>query len=394
MSLSDSRPSAPIAGADKAPRGSSPLSVRWRDIRNRALMSPRFHAIALATPIGRFFARRSADKLFDLTAGFVYSQILFAGVQTGLFEALAEGPAPEEDLARRLEMPLDGARRLLSGSAALGLLDKLPDGRFMLGAQGAALLANPGAIAMIRHHDAFYDDLRDPVEVLKIRGGGRLARLWDYDGQSADTRPEGRSTSETTRYTKLMEASQDLVAREALRLFDVRPFKRILDLGGGSGRFLTALAERNETAQLHLFDRPDVAILARERLDIRPDADRFRVHGGSFFADSLPDRCDLVTLVRILHDHDDEPAMNILRRARTALAPGGRILIAEPMADRRAHSRIGDAYFNLYLAAMGSGRPRTPEEIAEMLGAAGFSKPRTIPAGMPIATSAVTAVAT
>lgn len=394
MSLSDSRPSAPNAGADEAPRGSSPLSVRWRDIRNRALMSPRFHAFAMATPIGRFFARRSAGKLFDLTAGFVYSQILYAGVETGLFEALTEGPAPTEDLARRLEMPLDGARRLLSGSAALGLLDKLPDGRFMLGAQGAALLANPGALAMIRHHDAFYDDLRDPVGALKTRGGGRLARLWDYDGHSAETGPGDKHASETTRYTKLMEASQDLVARETLRLFDVRPFKRILDMGGGSGRFLTAVADRNETAELHLFDRPDVAILARERLDIRPDSARYRVHGGNFFADRLPTGCDLVTLVRILHDHDDAPALQILAQARSTLAPGGRILIAEPMAERRARSRIGDAYFNLYLAAMGSGRPRTPEEIAAMLGKAGFSKPRMIPAGMPIATSAVTAVAT
>ncbi|RFC64961.1 methyltransferase domain-containing protein [Fulvimarina endophytica] len=362
------------------------FAVRWRSLRNRILLAPRFHRIALASPVGRFFARRSARKLFDLTAGFVYSQVLVAGVRSKLFEHLVEGPATVSEIAAATGLPEDAARRLLAASASLDLTDRLADGRFMLGAQGAALLANPGVAAMIRHHDALYADLRDPVAALERRGGGDLARLWNYDGDT------GEPSAETASYTALMAASQDLVARETLRLFDVRPFSAIVDIGGGNGRFLTHVADRNAHAELHLLDRPSVLPLARDALSHRPDKERFTLHGGHFLTAPLPENCDLVTLIRVLHDHDEEVVERLLRRVYETLEPRrGTLLVSEPMAGARARSRIGDAYFNLYLQAMGSGRPRMASELCDMLRQAGFRRVRALPSGMPIATSAIVA---
>jgi demethylspheroidene O-methyltransferase len=55
------------------------------------------------------------------------------------------------------------------------------------------------------------------------------------------------------------------------------------------------------------------------------------------------------------------------------LPPGGVLLIAEPMAGDGAADPVG-AYFGFYLMAMGSGRPRRPDEIAGLLNAAGFDR--------------------
>ena len=44
----------------------------------------------------------------------------------------------------------------------------------------------------------------------------------------------------------------------------------------------------------------------------------------------------------------------------------------------------GDAYFGLYLYAMGSGRPRTARDICAMLRAAGFTASRIVPTAMPL----------
>ncbi|EAU40220.1 Hydroxyneurosporene methyltransferase CrtF [Fulvimarina pelagi HTCC2506] len=365
----------------------APFAVRWRDRRNRILLDQRFHKLAMKFGIGRFFARRSAQKLFDLTAGFIYSQVLAAGIRAGLFEHLAKGPTSPAETARAIGLPDDGTRRLLAASASLDLADKLSDGRFMLGPQGAALLANPGIAAMVRHHDAIYADLADPLKALETRGGGELAKLWDYKGPDQD-----RPTGETERYTALMTASQDLVAAETLRVFNISGYTRILDIGGGSGRFLTHVATRNANAELHLLDRKTVADLAREALRSHPASHRFTVHGGNFLDAPLPDGCDLITLVRILHDHDDDIVLALLDRISHALRPSrGTLLISEPMADERARSRIGDAYFNIYLHAMGTGRPRTPSELTRFLERTGFSRIRHLSTGMPIATSALVA---
>src|SRR4051794_4279593 len=76
-------------------------------------------------------------------------------------------------------------------------------------------------------------------------------------------------------------------------------------------------------------------------------------------------------LVRVLHDHDDAAAMTILRTARAALTPGGTLLVAEPMAATKGAETVG-SYFEFYLLAMGSGRPRTAGELTAMLQQAGF----------------------
>jgi demethylspheroidene O-methyltransferase len=67
--------------------------------------------------------------------------------------------------------------------------------------------------------------------------------------------------------------------------------------------------------------------------------------------------------VRVVHDHDDERVLALLRAVRAALPPGGTLLLAEPMAGTPGAQAMGDAYFGFYLLAMGSGRPRTPQRL-------------------------------
>ena len=85
--------------------------------------------------------------------------------------------------------------------------------------------------------------------------------------------------------------------------------------------------------------------------------------GGSFLTDQLPEGADIVSLVRVIHDHDDDAVMTLLRAVRRALPAGGTLLIAEPISGVRGAEPIGDAYFAFYLLAMGSGRPRTFERL-------------------------------
>ena len=105
---------------------------------------------------------------------------------------------------------------------------------------------------------------------------------------------------------------------------------------------------------------------------------------GSFLDDPLPEGADLMTLNRVLHDHDDAAALAILKAARKAIAPGGTLLIAEPMAGTPGARASGDAYFGFYLLAMGQGRPRTEAEIVAMARRAGFATARSIATSTPM----------
>ncbi len=159
-----------------------------------------------------------------------------------------------------------------------------------------------------------------------------------------------------------------------------------MDVGGGEGAFLEAVSAQHPGLALMLFDLPAVAERARVRL-----GPKLVAVGGSFLTDALPQGADIISLVRVLHDHDDAVVMELLHKVHTALPPGGTLLVAEPMAGTRGAEPVGDAYFGFYLLAMGSGRPRTVDRLSTMLRTAGFAQVRPIPTALPLSASVLVA---
>lgn len=347
------------------------LIDRLLALRDRLVASPRFRHWAASFPLTRPVARRRARALFDLCAGFVYSQVLLACVRLKLFDILAEGPQTPEALAQRLELPLDSATTLLRAAAALRLAEPRSGGRYGLGTLGAAMLGNDGIAAMVEHHGLLYADLADPVALLRAgRTRTGLGGFWPY---AAAAEPSALQGDTVSAYTALMAASQPMVAAEVLRAYPVQRHRCILDVGGGNGTFLSHVAQKAPEAKLVLFDLPAVAEKARERFAAAGLPARATAVGGSFRTDPLPAGADLITLVRIVHDHDDATVLALFRAAAEALGPDGVLLIAEPMSGTAGAEPVGDAYFGFYLMAMGSGRPRTPAELEALLRQAGFA---------------------
>ncbi|MGZ9409913.1 MAG: methyltransferase [Methylocystis sp.] len=367
-----------------APGGRAAWRERWLNWRNGLVADPRFQRWAAVSPFTRFIAQRRAKALFDLCAGFVYSQILLACVRLRLFETLAAGPQDVSEIASRLALSPDAAQRLLRAAASLNLLRALPNDRFALDDLGASMLGNPSVAAFVEHHTLLYDDLRDPVALLRGETTTRLSDFWPYaKGDESDEADCGA-------YSELMARSQKLIAEDVL---DAYPFGRhqcLLDIGGGEGAFVAAVAARHPALQLQLFDLPPVAARA-SRLLAAQGLSRVEIHSGSFLEAPPPTGADVVTLIRVLHDHDDEKALAALGAAYAALPPGGTLVIAEPMAQTPGAEAIGDAYFGFYLLAMGSGRPRRHAEMTRLLQAAGFERIRALRSPRPLFASVLTA---
>lgn len=351
------------------------MSLRDRLLAWRASLvaDARFRRVAARFPLTRPFARRSTRALFMLCTGFVHTQVLTACVQLGLFGLLRDAPHPEAAIAGRLDLPADAARMLLMAAQAVGLVALRDDGRWALSELGAVAASDPGIRAMVAHHALLYADLADPVVLLRApRGETALARYWAYARSDA---PGTLQAGAVADYSALMAASQAMVAGEILDAVDLAGARTLLDVAGGEGAFLIAAGQRHAALQLHLFDLPAVAARGAERFAAAGLAGRVRVTGGDVFRDPLPRGADVASLVRVIHDHDDSGAAAILRAVRAALEPGGRLILAEPMAGTAGAEPVG-AYFAFYLWAMGQGRPRTSAELGEMLRAAGFARVR------------------
>jgi len=342
--------------------------------RDRLLASPVFRRLSASFPLTRAVAHKQARALFDICAGFVYSQVLAACIELDLFRLLQDEPKEADRLAREVNLPVERLSRLLDAAVSLRLLSRRSGGRYGLGMLGAALAGDPGIGAMIKHHGMLYRDLENPVALLRGDHRSReLATFWGY-ADSSDSAALGDDA--VAAYSDLMVQSQSFIADDVLDAYRFDRHSCLMDVGGGEGAFIAAAALKYPNLNFKLFDLPSVANRAQGRLAEAGLSKRVSVHGGSFRDSALPRGADLISLVRVLHDHDDPVAALILRAVYEALPPGGTLLIAEPMAGVPGAEQVGGAYFGFYLLAMGSGRARTIAEIATLLSAAGFKPPR------------------
>ena len=288
-----------------------------------------------------------------------------------------------------MRLTVDAAHRLLGAAAALGLVEGAGEARYALGTQGAALLGNPGLSQMIDHHRHFYADLADGVGLLRCHAGkGDLAAYWPYATSDA---PADIERDSVTDYSALMAASLPPVAETVFAAYPIGRHRRMMDVGGGEGAFLAEAGARAPGLELTLFDLPAVAARAHEHLARAGLLDRTRIVSGNFLVDPIPPGADLITLIRILHDHDDAGVVTLLRSIRAALPDDGAVLIVEPMSAAPKADRVSDVYFAFYLLAMGRGRARTPSEIMGMLRAAGFRRSRLLPTPTPYLQRAILA---
>lgn len=390
----------PIFGA--APDASFSVSARhqtlfdrWYAWRNRLLADPEFHKRARRNPLLRIIARRRARNLFDLCSGFVYSQILSSCVQLQLFQLLQPGPLSSDEIAKAIGLDRDATEVLLRSATSLKLLENRGAQIYGLGIHGAALLANPGVCKMIEHHAFFYRDMTDPVSLLKSeQDETMLSMFWDYAGARQQQSGSGLGSEP---YTELMSASQAMVAEQIIDTYPMHSHQRILDVGGGDGTFLRTVAAAAPDLSLMLFDLPPVADQARRKFAECTERNELsnEVHcfGGSVFDDDLPEGADVVSLVRVIHDHNDDAALAILKRCRAALPSGGTLLVAEPMAREKVGDPATDAYFGFYLHAMGRGRPRTAQELEQLIEQAGFDRCHSARTHLPMLTSLLVAKA-
>lgn len=379
---SDAGPAPPATGMDRPG-----WLERLRDWRHRTVARPGFQRWAAGFPLTRGIARREARDLFDLVAGFVYSQVLLACVRLDLFERLAPGARPVAGLRDATALGDDALRRLLAAAVSLELLEWRSGDRVALGRLGAPMVGNAALAAMIEHHATLYGDLADPVALLRGGAAGAtpaMAGYWPYAAVDAPVSPAALTPERVAAYSELMSASQPLVAAEVLDAYDFGRHRCLLDVGGGQGTFLRAVAGRSPSLRLMLFDLPAVADRAHARLAAWGLGDRARVFGGDFFADPLPAGADVISLVRVAFDHPDERVLRVLRAARAALPDDGTLVLAEPMAGSPGAEAVGDAYFGFYLLAMGRGRPRTAAQLGALLHAAGFGAVRALSTRLPL----------
>ncbi len=337
----------------------------------------------------RSFARRDAAALYDICVGFAYSQTLTACIELNVFVILGRQAQSAASLSQEIDVPLGSLETLLTGAVSLKLLALRRDGRYTVGRLGTAVLADPGIATIVRHHTLLYRDLAQPTDLLRAPLDSEMASFWAY---TQDDAVGTIDQDKAARYSTVMATTQAMVCDQILAAYDFSFAEKILDIGSGTGTFAAALLDRYDNVTVSLFDLPAVIELAKQSVaNTSSHQARAVFCPGDFATVTLPGSQDLITMVRVLHDQDQHRAQALLVKARTALKPGGTLLIAETLIESERHAPIGAAYFGWFLLAMGRGKARTKSEVRELLECSGFQRIREHKTTLPMVVRVITA---
>jgi hypothetical protein len=291
--------------------------------------------------------------LLPLIYGYQVSQAIHVAAALGIADELADGPRAVGDLASATATHADTLRRLLRALAAVEVLREEPDGTFGLTALGEELRGPPGLVAAFigrPYHWTAWGQL-----LHSVRTGENAFRavhgvdVWEYRAQD----PE-----EAAIFDAAMTGLSRRVNAAVVAAHDFSRYGVIVDVGGGHGALLAGILACHPGVRGVLFDQPAVVAGA--------DGDGFEIVGGSFF-ESVPEGGDAYLLKSVLHDWEDEPAIEILRTCRRAARAGTALLLVE-----RGLAVPATKFSDLNMLVGPGGRERAFEEYAALLAAAEY----------------------
>jgi hypothetical protein len=304
------------------------------------------------------------ESLLRLADGYLVTAALHVAVDLGVADALAAGPLTAAELAEALGADPGHLHRVLRLLAAEGVLAEAPAG-FALTPLGSLLRTDGvesqrGAVlARGRVYAGVVGALPGAVrsgDVAFDRARGLPFFEW-LAGREAE-----RAAFQTS-----MTARSAREAAAVVAAYDFGRFRRVVDVGGGTGVLLDAIRAANSQVEGVLFDRPEVAEPAGGI-------------GGDFFV-SVPVGGDAYTLSRVLHDWADPAALQILRTCRAAMPTGTPLLVVEAVLPARAVDAPAVVRMDATMLLLATGRERTETEFAQLFAAAGFRLAQAVPAG-------------
>jgi len=312
-------------------------------------------------------------ELLEMSGYFWQTCALHAGVKLDLFTTIGATSMSAADASDRVKGSRDGVERLLNALVAMGLLEK-KDGRYTCPPSVLRLLAknSPSYIGhiILHHHHLMASWARLDQSV---RTGCAIRERASF------SREEWRESFLMGMFNLAMA-----IAPRVADAIDLSSRRRLLDLGGGPGTYAIHFCLKNPALSALVFDLPTTRPFAEKTIAGFGLESRVTFAPGDYHSDEIPGRYDVAWLSHVLHAEGPEACLNIIRKAVSALEPGGAIFIHEFILNDQLDGPLFPALFSLnMLLGTEAGRAYSEADLRRMLAAAGVGDIRRIPVQTP-----------
>jgi len=320
------------------------------------------------------------SRIWDVFLSGAYHGAVVAADDVGIFDALNNDPATIPELAGRLDLDERATGVLLRLLASLGLLVSRND-RFdlTLHARLYLLKSSPfywGPMLHVGvsawHRDTLMTKLRQkgssdaagPLGTPNVSGEGRSIDDW----------ASGNISMERARDVAQRMHSHSLPAAVgAARYYDFTDVHKILDVGGGSGCFMIAMAQAHPHLRCTVMELPAMCEVARTYIDSGEVSEKVDTISVDMFRQPWPRGYDAIFFSNIWHDWNFRTCRWLAERTYEALPSGGRIMLHEMLLDNTGNGQATAAAFSMLMLLATQGQQFTSVELRSILEDAGFA---------------------
>jgi SAM-dependent methyltransferase len=300
----------------------------------------------------------------ELLAAAIYpSFAMLAGMQLDVFTPLAGGPLTAEQIAQAIGVGVGKLKPLLYALVAAGLL-ATKDELFSNSPEASQFLVQGRPFYIGMRHHAYLRRWRSMLQVGEcIRTGSPQGRL-NYATMSKD---ELESFYRGT-YTEAAATGRYLLAHR-----DFSRYRRLADVGGGSGGLAITIAQAHPDLQATVVDLPATIPITWRHVEDAGMADRVRVQAADVVNGALPGPYDAAILRGLLIVLTPDQARRAVQNVSRGLEPGGTIFIVGWILDDSRVSPSEVVAYNLhFINSLDEGQLYTEGELRGWLAEAGF----------------------
>jgi predicted O-methyltransferase YrrM len=307
-------------------------------------------------------------NIIEISGGYWKACTLHAGVKLDIFTAIGSEQLTTQDVAQKMDGDKRGVTMLLNALTAMNLLVK-EDGKFSNTAVSASFLSKDspqyiGHIIMHHHH---------------------LVASWSQLDEAVRTgvpiRERASKRDEEWRESFLMGMFNMamMLAPGIVKKIDISKRRHLLDLGGGPGTYAINYCLNNPHLKATVYDLPTTRPFAERTIEKFGLTDRIRFMDGNYTEEGIEGTYDVAWLSHILHGEGPEDCQKIIKKAVSALEPGGMILVHDFILANTLDGPLFPALFSLnMLLGTPTGQAYSEQQILDMLGKAGVKEIRRI----------------
>jgi ubiquinone/menaquinone biosynthesis C-methylase UbiE len=224
---------------------------------------------------------------------------------------------------------------------------------------------------MVKHMNGIWDNWSCLTEAIKKGTNPCLKSVVDAQFEE-----------DQTSFIGAMHFAAKRLSNKMADAYDLSLFKRLLDVGGGSGAYTISFLKKNKKLNAVIFDLEGVIPIAEENIREENIQDRVDFVAGNFYSNELPAGCDIALLSAIIHQNSLKQNFELFQKIYRALDPGGVLLIRDHIMDESRTIPPAGALFALnMLVNTPAGDTYTFSEVKDHLEKAGFIEVKLIMSG-------------